>query len=1003
MLKTKDKTHTMKRILLSIILAFAIIPAFVLPVSAQWSLVGSAGISSSVANFTAMAVDNNNTPYIAYSDNGQSNKLTVQKYNGTNWVTVGGAGISSGSAEHISIAIDGSNNIYVGFRDGGQSGKVTVMKYDGSSWSALGGAGLSDGGAYYVAVGINASGTVYVAYQDQTAGSKGSVKRFNGSSWVYVGSKGFTSGQTDYLDMCIDGGGSLYIAYRDNNIGWKPRVMKYNGSSWSTLGSAGFSAGGISEIAIAVDGNNKPYVIYKDWSQSNKATVQAYSGSSWALVGSAGFSSNGIGSPDIAVDGNNTPYVVYRDDGNNQKATVMSFNGSTWAAVTSAGFSANTVDYSSIAIDPGNNTIYVGFKDNAVSQKATVMKHAGAPPLVNTWTGNNSTSWNTAGNWSVNAVPTVSDNVKIPSGRSRYPDISSGTASCKSIAIASGASVTVDGGTLRIAGGIDNSGVLDAEDGRIELVGSSAQTIPVGAFKNNTVRYFELDNSSGASLSDTLKITDAYYPTSGKMVTNGKLVLKSNATRTARIAEGSGSGNYIDGNVTVERYIPGRRAFRFLSHPFGNAISLDQLTDDIDITGPGGATNGFTPVQVNAASAFWFDQFSADNSTYGTNPGWKEFTSAYGLYWDPYEMARILIRGEKGQGLTGNTYTARAVTLDMSGSLNQGDKLVGLAKGSNSNFVICGNPYASPVEMSQLVRTNIASAFVVWNPYQGQRGGYTSRYFSWGYVLPAYAGFVTAIYSGSVGYINFLESHKSGSTPAGLLKPTAPDFKVELAIEDTATFWDMLAIDFDSTGMAVQDTFDMIKLNNPDVDFYTLSDDNQPLSIDMRPYEDNKTIKLGFMPYMEQRFVLKVPSMVVPAGVKLYLYDKFLNKTEELTEGYEYWFDATADSNSYGHDRFSINMVGTPADVSVLNHRTNATMQLIPNPAQASVKVSFEKVEGTDAMMKLMDITGKLLYTTRVAQGQGSVTIPLVDLPNGIYIVELNAQNTRIVEKLVKQ
>lgn len=993
----------MKRISTSILLTFALCLAGFSPVSAQWSLVGSAGLSSSVANYTAMAVDNSNTPYIAYSDNSQSNKLTVQKYNGTNWVALGSVGVSSGSAEHISIAIDGSNNIYVGFRDGAQSGKVTVMKYDGSSWSTVGSAGLSDGSAYYVSVGVNASGVVYVAYQDQTAGSKGSVKRYNGSSWVYVGSKGFTLGQTDYLDMDVDGSGNLYIAYRDNNIGWKAHVMKYNGSSWSTLGSAGFSSGGISEIAIAVDGNNKPYVVYKDWSQSNKATVQSYSGSSWGVVGSAGFSANGIGSPDIAIDGNNTPYVAYRDDGNNQKATVMTFNGSSWAAVTAAGFSSNTVDYTSIAIAPGNNTIYIGFKDNAVSQKASVMQHAGAAPLVNTWTGNSSDSWNTAGNWSINTVPTTSDNVKIPSGRTRYPNITSDTARCKNIEITLGGAVTVNGGTLRIAGSLDSSGLLNAENGTIELVGVTQQTIPSNAFKNKTVRNFRLNNNSGASLSDTLKITDTYFPTSGKLTTNNKLVLKSDTTRTARIAQGSGSGNYIDGNVTVERYIPGRRAFRFLSHPFGNSIALEQLMDDIDITGNGGTTNGFTAVPVNAPSAFWFDQFSADNSTYGNNPGWKDFANVYAAYWDKYEMARIFIRGEKGQGLTGNTYTPRATTLDMTGQLNQGDQLVGIAKGNNSNFVICGNPYASPVQMSQLVRTNIASAFVVWDPYQGQRGGYTSRYFSWGYVLPAYSAFVTAIYSGTVGYINFLESHKTGGTPAALMKPTTPDFKVELAIEDSTVFWDMLAIDFDSMGMAVQDTFDMIKLNNPDVDFYTLSDDNQPLSIDMRPYEDNKTIKLGFMPYMEQKFVLKVPSMVVPAGVKLYLHDKFLNKTEELAEGFEYWFDATADSNSYGHDRFSINMVGTPTDVSVLNQRTTATMQLIPNPAQQSVKVSFEKIAGNEAIVKLMDITGKVLYTKPVAQGQGSIIIPLSDLPNGIYIVELNAQNTRIVEKLVKQ
>lgn len=997
----------MKGIITSFYGALALLMVISLPVSAQWSIVGSAGLSSSVANFTAMAVDNNNIPYIAYSDNNQNNELTVKKFSSGSWSTVGSAGVSAGSAEHISIAIDGSNNIYVGFRDGANSGKATVMKYNGTVWSVVGSAGFSDGSAFYVSVAVNASGTVYVVYQDQTAGGKSSAKMFNGSSWSNVGSKGFTSGQSDYVSLDIDGSGNLYVAYRDNNLNWKARVMRYSSGSWSTLGTAGFSAGGISEIALAIDGNNKPYVVYKDWNSSNKATVQAYSNGSWAVVGSAGFSSNGIGSPDIAIDGNNTPYVVYRDDGNNQKATVMSFNGTAWANVTSAGFTSNTVDYTSIAVAPGDNTVYVGYKDNAVGQKATVMKHAGAAPLVNTWTGNSSTSWSTSGNWSANSVPTSSDNVKIPSGRSRYPEVTSGTVSCKNIEIVSGGSVIVNGGKLRIAGTITNAGTFDVENGSIELNGTAAQTIPAGAFKNKTVRNLELDNSNGASLADTVKVTETYIPSSGKLTTNDKLVLKSDATRTARIAAGNSNGNYIDGKVTVERYIPGRRAYRFLSHPFGTPIALGQLMDDIDITGQGGTSNGFTWVQVDAPSAFWFDVTTADNSTYGNNPGWKDFTNTTSANWDRYEMARIMIRGEKGQGLTGNTYTARAVTLDMTGDLNQGDKLVGLDKGSNSYFVICGNPFASPINLKNVVRTNIASSFVVWDPYQGTRGGYTARQFQYDYILPAYAGFVTAVYSGSKGFMDFYESHKSGSTPTSILKTTTEDFKLELTIEDDSNvFWDRVFIDFDSTGMTVQDTFDMIKLNNPDVDFYTISTDSQPLSIDVRPYEDGKTINLGFMPYMEHRFVLKVPVMTVPAGVKLYLFDKYLNKTEEITEGYSYWFDATADTNSFGEQRFAINMVGKPIDsttgIESIVTGNDARMQLIPNPAQHAVKVSFDKLAAV-ALVKVTDINGKIVYANMVNTAEGSVIVPLQGLPSGMYLVEMKGERVRITEKLIKQ
>jgi len=996
----------MKRISTSLVAAFALVLASAIQSTAQWSTVGGSGLSNSVANYTVMAVDGNNTPYIAYSDNSKGNKLTVEKFNGSSWSSVGGTGVSSGSAEHISMAIDGSGNIYVGYRDGANSGKATVMKYNGSSWSVIGGAGFSDGQVYYVSVEVNGSGTPYVAYQDQTKGGKATVERFTGSSWSTVGSKGFTSGQSDYLSFAIDGGGNLYVAYRDNSYGWKARVMKYNGSSWSTLGSAGFSSSGISEIDIAIDGNNKPYVVYKDWSKSNKATVEAYSGSNWSVVGTSGISSNGIGSPTIAIDGNNTPYIAYRDDGNNQKATVLSFNGSSWSAVTTAGFSSNTVDYTSIAIAPGDNTIYVGFKDNAVGQKATVMKHAGAAPSVINWTGNTSKDWNTASNWSSNSVPSSSENVKIPSGRSRYPEITSGTSSCKALEIASGASVTVDGGKLRIAGAISNSGTFDAEEGTIVLNGTSTQTIASGTFKNNTVENLELNNGAGCVLGDTLKITDTYKPTSGTLTTNDKFVLRSTSSRTARVLSGPYTGNYITGKTTVEQYVQGKRAFRFLSHPFGTPIALSQLMDDIDITGNGGTTNGFTAVQVNNPSAFYFDPMTADNSTYGNNPGWKDYTNANSAQWDPYEMARIFIRGSKGQGLTAGAYTPNAVTLDMTGDLITGDRLVGLDRGSNSLFVICGNPYACPVNMKTVTRTNIYGNFVVWDPNQGTAGGYTSHQFSSDYYLPAYTGFVVKVYYWRTkGFVNFQESDKSSATPAGLFKGTATDpYLVEIKIQDSTINWDRLLINFDTAGMAVEDSLDMVKMNNPEVDFYTISDDKVDLSIDVRPFEDGKTILLGMIPGVpDQRFALRVPQFNIPEGAKLYLHDKYLNKTEELKEGFEYWFDVnSSDSNTFGNDRFSINMVGKPSSIAPVAGKQQGRMQLIPNPAHNTVKVSFDQLDGL-AVVKVADMSGRVVYNQQVNAGVGSVIVPLNDLPDGVYIVELQGDNIRVAEKLVKQ
>ncbi len=76
------------------------------------------------------------------------------------------------------------------------------------------------------------------------------------------------------------------------------------------------------------------------------------------------------------------------------------------------------------------------------------------------WTGNSSTNWNTAGNWNEDLVPDENINVIIPTNATRQPNISSANASCKSLTINSGATLTVGGYTLNVSDNINISGTL---------------------------------------------------------------------------------------------------------------------------------------------------------------------------------------------------------------------------------------------------------------------------------------------------------------------------------------------------------------------------------------------------------------------------------------------------------------------------------------------------------------------------------------------------------------
>ncbi len=229
-------------------------------------------------------------------------------------------------------------------------------------------------------------------------------------------------------------------------------------------------------------------------------------------------------------------------------------------------------------------------------------------------------------------------------------------------------------------------------------------------------------------------------------------------------------------NITVERFITAKRAFRFLGHPFTTSQALTILTDDIDITGTGGSSNGFTTTQSNAPSAFWFNPATADNTTGGNNPGWVAFTNTNGAStnsWDQYEMVRILVRGTPGQGLTGGIYTPTAVTLDMTGAINQGTHTVTLTKGAGSTFVSCGNPFWSGVQMNTVAKgANIGANYYVWDATSGTAGAYVTNAFTLSYILPPGAALITTASANSSNTLAFEEADKAAGGAA--LQPRRP-------------------------------------------------------------------------------------------------------------------------------------------------------------------------------------------------------------------------------------
>lgn len=616
-----------------------------------------------------------------------------------------------------------------------------------------------------------------------------------------------------------------------------------------------------------------------------------------------------------------------------------------------------------------------------------------------TWTGSTSSNWHTASNWNCGTVPTVSDDIIIPSGTTYSPVVSSSsTANSKGLTINSSAALLIDTiGVLNVKGSVVNNASVTGK-GSIILNGSTNQNISgIGAISN-----LELNNTSGATIQTGSRqtISNTLTITNGTLTTNDSLVLSASSTGTARVAPiASGS---ISGKVQTQLYIQGgRRAYRFLSHPFSSAMSLSELIDDIDITGTGGATNGFTTTGSNASSAFWYNPLYG-NSALSYDPGWRSVNSLISSsdtnWMQQYQGMRIFFRGSKGEGLGYASYTPSPVTISMKGNLNQGNQIVRMSKGSSSNqdYNLIGNPYASPVDIGTIahnakVSGNMAGAAIyVWNPYMATSGLFqavpVSTVSATPYYLPANGAFEIRAMNNNDSLV-FNESNKNVAASTTLLRKQ-PEY-VTLSISDANNHpYDMLYIKFDNNAPAEEDIEqDALKLLNSDFNFYTLSSDNKKLSIDTRPYKIDGVIPVGITSKIAQDYVIKAENVVIPDNSELYLHDKLSNKYIQLSEGASYKFHVSEIASSQGDSRLELLM--RKSNTSETN--ASISVNITPNPTTDKVNISISNMKPQNITINVIGMNGVSIYNTSLGNVQNvTKSIDMSNFASGIYIIELN-------------
>ena len=553
------------------------------------------------------------------------------------------------------------------------------------------------------------------------------------------------------------------------------------------------------------------------------------------------------------------------------------------------------------------------------------------------WTGAVNTDWNTGGNWLCGSVPGTTINAVIPAGLSNYPVIT-GTMAVNNITVETGASLTVTG-TLQVAGAITNTGNFDASGGTINMNGSTPQTIPANAFLNNTIGNLVLNNNVTLGGPVAVAGTLSFGSSNLTFNTADMLTLASSPSGTARVGavpvDAAGvATSFISGKVSVERYIPNRRAWRLLTSPLSNTgniynswqnAGVYQAGKGIFITGPGSsAANGIDASVQNTIS---MKTYNPTTQAY-INIGNTKSSLLSGITATAANIGYFtFVRGDRNPNNLNASYS-NSTTLKSSGYLQTGKQVFAVAN-NVGGYTIMGNPYASPVDFNKISRTHVMKRFYAWDPNLNTVGGYVALddlnndgIYSKSvpgslqdqHIQSGQAFFVLTDTTGPAN-ITYYESSKSSMSNNAVFRPLGGamgSFVSTLklrATDGTTIIADAVLAEFDDNFSAGVNLEDAAKFGNTNETFSLLRNGTQ-LSIERRPVigmNDTLFFSLTKTTARDYQFVINMTNMDAP-GLMAVLEDKFtgINTPLSMTGNTTINFTISGNAASIKPDRFQV-------------------------------------------------------------------------------------------------
>ncbi len=621
-------------------------------------------------------------------------------------------------------------------------------------------------------------------------------------------------------------------------------------------------------------------------------------------------------------------------------------------------------------------------------------------------------------------VATASDNIEVLS-----PDaILTGDVIANNVTIATDGVLDIAGNTLNFHGNLDVTGTLTADQSTVAISGAAAQTLNgdynVGNLIVNNTGNTDAVLTGNVDVLSTVTLTDGTLDVSG-----GALTFKSDAATTAMLDEVVDGA--ITGDVTVERYMSSRRAFRLTSSGVTTTSTINanwqEGVNNVDGTNLNPNPGFGTHITGGDAGANGFDDTVTDNASMfslnNVGQAWETVTNTDTDVLNAGKGYRLFIRGSRSTDLSAATPTPSETVLRATGALATGDVSQTDFSMVAGEFNFFGNPYQASVDMGAVTTasTNVnTNQYFMWDPSLGERGAYVTVMLPGGtntsmsaanqFLQPGQAAFVTTAAAGAASIL-FTE----GSKTVG--ENTTTSFAEENPLDESHIIGQLYRTEAFNAGESLQDSFgiffspdhsnnitleDASKFFNQD-ESMAISNDDSTLSIERRFMpEVGEVIPLFNDTYRvtEYTLVLDVASL---GDVTAYFVDAFTGDAIALVAGENVIsFTVNSEDESSASDRFSFAFAE-----AVLATEDNETFALamFPNPVKdGTLTMVSTDLSGKEVTLTITNMLGQQVYNKQLQfAGNTLSTTAMNNVGRGIYFVTLTSDTGSTTRRIIKQ